>query len=67
MTGQASVGRNRLLGHIVGGDAMTTGLLGETLVVSRHRGERLTRRVQQCGSRLLDNVGLVDLERPNSL
>ncbi len=67
MAGQAPVDRDRLLDHAVGGDAVAAGLLGEALVVGRDGSERLARRVQQRGSRLLDDVGLVDLERPNSL
>ena len=66
MAGQAPVVRDYLLGHTVGGDAVAAGLLGEALVVGRHRRECLAYRVQQCGSRLLDDVGLVDLESPNS-
>ena len=67
MAGQAPVDRDYLLGHTVGGDAVAAGLLGEALVVGRDHGERLARRVQQRGSRLFDDVGLVDLESPNSL
>ena len=66
MAGQAPVVRDYLLGHTVGGDAVAAGLLGEALVVGRHRRECLAYRVQQRGSRLLDDVSFVDLESPNS-
>src|SRR5262245_2774727 len=65
VAGQAAVVRNRLLDSTGRRDAVASGLLGEALEVGRDRGQRLAGRVQQRGARLLDDLGLVGLERPD--
>src|SRR5262249_13181745 len=67
VAGQAPVGREGLFHRPVGRDAVAAGLLGESVIVGRDGSERPAYCGQQRGSRLLDDVSLVHLERANSV